>query len=107
MIQGTPKANGMAVSMVSASSKGVWELEVTVRFVDTESGTTHSSCKVAGPWSEDTVKKLKELVDSVERDASKHLLKDPDLVKDGKDGLGLGLVESSLGLGEYIGQESI
>lgn len=106
MIRGTPKADGIAVSAVAAETRGVWQIEATVRLVDSETGSTHSSCKYAGPWSEDATRKLKELVEQLEKDAAKHLLRNPSVKEAEKVGLDFG-EEPSPGLGEYIGQESI
>lgn len=105
MIKGTPKASGIAISDITCiASTETWHIEGTVRFIDTELGSTHSSCKRQGPWSPETHEKLKELVVQMEKDASRALLKNSVTDKEDDKGLDLGDVE---GLGEHIGQESI
>jgi len=109
MVKGKPKSDAIAVSELSAEilGFGTWSVGATIRFVDTEQGTTDSSCKRQGPWSEDTFKKLKELVESRERDMAKVLLKDP-VIDEAVEKKGLEMKpDPDAGLGEHIGQESI
>lgn len=109
MIAGTPKADGLAISAVSAEVSGMGlTVTATVRMVDTKTGATHTSCKIGNApnvWSKDTHDKLKELITVMEKDAAKTLLKGQP--GNEEKGMEISVGDDVSGLGEYLGQESV
>jgi len=104
MIKGTAKIDGIALgegtfSFLSPDSK----LTAKAAFISSTSGHTHGWTSAQGGWSKETLLKLKELRESMERDlAALHL---SDVVEDVP---GLSVSPSPAprgpsGLGEYLG----
>lgn len=99
MIRGAPKFNGLALGEGTFTFlTPTIGLKVKAAFVDNTTGKTHGWTETTGGWSKETLQKLDELRQCIERDlAAVHF--------DGADG---GVLQSSrapdapLGLGEHL-----
>ena len=102
MIRGTAKFDGIAIGELSANFLApTVHMEGKAAFVNSDTGTTHGWTK-STRWSEETIKKLQELKESMERDLAKdHFV--------GESGTRIGASEGTTaanggGLGEFLSQ---
>ena len=100
MKKGQLKANGIAISEITVTynSRVDRGIRAVIRFVDTESGTTHATATVA-KWSPEVDKKLDELIDAMEQSAGSVLFSGGAQTSPEKPGLRF---EEPLGLGEHV-----
>lgn len=73
MIRGTAKFDGLTLGEFSASflgPSGAVHLEAKTAFVDSTTGATHGWTNTT-TWSPETIEKLKELKEVMERDVAK------------------------------------
>lgn len=109
MIQGTPKADGLAISRLTCEhGLGGWLMTAKIRLVDVANGNTHFSTETSNiTLSKETKETFDKLVKLVEQDAAKYLFKDRAATAgEEEDGKGLDLSKQA-GLSEHIGRESL
>ena len=99
MIAGTPKFDGITLGEFTASflgPPGATHLEAKSAFVSTSTGHTHGWTKTTS-WSPETLAKLAELKEAMERDVAK--------VHFGGDAVGPSRADQAVpvaGLGEFL-----
>lgn len=105
-VKGVPKFDSITMGDLTADfKKATISLSGVAAFVDSESGQTHGWTKGEGPvWSKDTMLKLQDLKESMERDLAKVHMSEDTIRADGdrtKPGL-----EFPSGIGEHVGVDA-
>lgn len=92
MIQGTPKADAIAVKSLKIELLGKGlppKLTAEVCFVDSEKGLTYASVVQDKGWTPESIEAVKEALAAVERDAASYLLSSVNSTEEaGKEDLG-------------------
>jgi len=99
MINGSPKFDGLAIGNIEADfTKQTIQLKAVAGFVNTTTGDTHGWTRgEGGVWSTDTLQRLKELREAMERDLA-NLHFEGAVKKEAKV-----LDQGSPGIGEFLG----
>lgn len=102
MIKGVVRFDGLTISNIMVDfTKQQLHIEATAAFVDSNTGETHGWTKAGGRvWSKESMQKLKELTELMERDlANLHLTETSGAPKEGSN-----LITRNLGgISEHIG----
>ena len=100
MVTGTPKFNGLTIATMTADfTNPTVKLECQAAFVSSSTGRTHG-WSIGQSWSRETIQKLGELRDLMERDLAHLHFSDGDYTNPTTSATG---VTAPGGIGEHLG----